>query len=81
MSTARKVSLSAFLRRMGAGREPQTVRALHGLVGLPGGGWGETRRAILEVDEALPRKRSFTAAQLIAASLTLDYADRYAWKE
>ena len=81
MTTTRKVSLTQYLRRLHSGLEPNGVRTLNRLVGLPWGGWPETTKAELEVLEALPRARSFTAAELIAATMTLDHADRYAWRE
>lgn len=81
MSTNRKVSLTSYLRRLDSGLEPNGVRTLNRLVGLPWGGWPETKQAELEVLEALPRSRNFSAAELIAATMTLDHADRYAWRE
>ena len=81
MTTTRKVSLTEYLRRLDSGLEPNGVRTLNRLVGLPSGGWPETREAKLEVREALPLSRSFSAAELIAATMTLDHADRYAWRE
>jgi len=77
--TRRKVSLTSFLRRLDSGLEPNGVRTLNRLVGLPSGGWPETRQAKLEIAEALPRARSFSAAELIAATMKLDHADRYDW--
>lgn len=81
MTTTRKVSLTSYLRRLDSGLEPNGVRTLNRLVGLPSGGWPETREAKLEIADALPRARSFSAAELIAATMKLDYADRYDWRE
>ena len=79
MTTTRKVSLTQYLRRLDSGLEPNGVRTLNRLVGLPSGGWPETREAKLEVRDALPLLRSFSAAELIAAVMMLDHADRYDW--
>lgn len=81
--TRRKVSLTSFLRRLQADREPQANRALAGLVGQPAGGWPETQQAIQAIREALPLRhnRTFSAAELIQATMTLNRANRYAWKE
>lgn len=81
--TRRKVSLTSFLRRLEADREPQVNRALAGLVGRPFGGWLETQQAIQDIREALPLRhhRSFSAAELIQATMTLDHANRYARKQ
>lgn len=80
MTTPSKVSLTQYLRRIHFIREPEVIRALNGLVGLPFGGWPETQQAELEVREALPRLRSFSAAKLIAAEMMVDDAGRYRWK-
>lgn len=81
--TRRKVSLTSFLRRLAADREPQTNRALAQLVGQPAGGWPETQQAIQDIREALPLRhnRTFAAAELIQATMTLDHANRYVRKQ
>lgn len=80
MTTNRKVSLTQYLRRITAVREPEVIRALNGLVGLPFGGWPETKQAELAIREVLPRPRSFSTAELIAAEMMVDDAGRYRWK-
>lgn len=67
----------------GALKNKSIVRALNGLVGCPSGGWPETNQAFRQLREELPRReeRNYTMFELVGHCLTVDHADRYAWKE
>ena len=62
--------------------QPHVRRALNGLVGCPEGGWGETQQALQQIQNALPRReeRDYSCRELISTALTLNHANRYAWR-
>jgi hypothetical protein len=62
---------------------PAIMNALGCLVGLPDGGWPETKQAWHRLLETLPARseRDFTADQLVARYLQVDATtQRYRWR-
>ena len=54
-------------------------RALAALDGCPVGGWGETRQALIRIDEETPRDRKYTLRELLDAVMQTT-GDRYRWR-
>lgn len=55
------------------------VIGLDSLSGLPVGGWGETQRAMAQIEAALPwpENRQYTLSEAISALYIIDHSDRY----
>lgn len=62
-----------------SGKSVPLSRAMACLIGLPLGGWPETKQARRNILDALPARgcREYNLGQFIEAAYTTDHADRY----
>lgn len=76
-------TLAKMVEKIKKSNAPHVARALNGLIGCPEGGWAETNQAISRLIEVLPprQERTYTANDLICATMTLNSADRYVWRD